>query len=71
MILDEPLSKLASENAAILSTYVPLLAGEYADYLDRSIRKRCFANVEDKVVYNFFKDDQGHTICLREENCGS
>ena len=70
MILDEPLSKLASENAAILSTYVPLLA-ENMQIIWIEHKKEVFANVEDKVVYNFFKDDQGHTICLREENCGS
>lgn len=66
ILFDEPLSKLSPENSAIFSNYIPLLA-ENMQLLWIEQKKEVFANVEDKVVYRLFKDDNGHTLALQEE----
>lgn len=67
MILDEPLSKLSVESSAILSSYIPLMAKDM-QIIWIEHKKEVFQNVEDKVVYNFFKDDNNHTIATRERS---
>lgn len=66
MLLDEPLSKLSVESSAILSTYVPLLV-DNMQIIWIEHKKEVFANVDKKTVYNFFKDDNGFTMAIREE----
>lgn len=66
MILDEPLAKLSPESSAIFSTYIPLLA-ENMQIIWVEHKKEVFSNVENKVVYTFFKDDKEHTLALKEE----
>lgn len=65
MILDEPLAKLSPESSAVFSTYIPLLA-ENMQLVWIEHKKEVFASVENKVVYNFFKNDMGHTMVIKE-----
>lgn len=66
LLLDEPLSKLATENSATFSTYIPILAeGMQIIWIEH--KREVFSGLENKVVYNFFKDDRGCTLALKEE----
>lgn len=66
MMLDEPLSKLHVESAAIFSTYVPLLA-ENMQIIWIEHKKEVFANTPNKYVYTFHVNDEDFTTVLREE----
>lgn len=65
MILDEPLSKLHVESAAIFSTYVPLLA-ENMQIIWIEHKKEVFENTPNKYVYTFHVNDDNYTTVLRE-----
>lgn len=65
MILDEPLAKLSPESSAIFSTYIPMLA-EKMQIIWIEHKKEVFSSVDGKAVYTFFKDDQEHTLALKE-----
>lgn len=66
LILDEPLTKLSEESSAIFSTYVPLLADKM-QIIWIEHKKEVFANVENKWVYRFYKDENDYTMVMREE----
>lgn len=66
IVFDEPLAKLSPENSVGFSTYLPILAeGMQLIWIEQ--KREVFANMDNKVVYNFFKDDNGHTLALKEE----
>lgn len=65
IIFDEPLAKLSTENSVTFSNYLPILA-ENMQLIWIEQKKEVFANVDNKVVYTFFKDDTGHTLALKE-----
>ena len=65
IIFDEPLAKLSTENSVTFSNYLPLLA-ENMQLIWIEQKKEVFANVDNKTVYTFFKDDSGHTLALKE-----
>lgn len=66
MLLDEPLSKLHVESAAIFSTYVPLLA-DNMQIIWIEHKKEVFANTPNKYVYTFHVNDEDFTTVIREE----
>lgn len=65
IVFDEPLAKLSTENSVEFSTYLPLLA-ENMQLIWIEQKKEVFANMENKVIYKFFKDDSEHTLALKE-----
>ena len=70
ILFDEPLAKLSVENSVTFSNYLPLLA-ENMQLIWIEQKKEVFANVENKTVYTFFKDDDGHTLALKEISDGN
>lgn len=67
MILDEPLAKLSPESSATLSTYMPLLVSDMqVIWIEQ--KPEAFIGIQDKTVYQFFKDDIHGTIVTKLED---